>query len=72
MNTSLIKANEAFFASSAGVEKNNGGRPSLGFARCTPGMSRASRNGKQKGEQKEEKKIPFAFIRLPRKELNRL
>lgn len=26
MNTSLIKANEAFFASSACVEKNNGGR----------------------------------------------
>ena len=51
MNTSLIKANEAFYASSACVEKNNGvPPPPPGFTLCTPGMSRVSGDGIEKGE----------------------
>lgn len=65
MNTSLIKANEAFFASSACVAKNNGSRPPRVRTLHTWNVYRASREAaKEKGERKEKKKNPFGFIRL--------
>lgn len=66
MNTSLIKVNEPFFASPACAEENNGSPPS-----CTPGMSRMSGDGKEKGSEKEKKKIHLVPC-ISHKKLNRL
>lgn len=63
MNTSLIKANEAFFASSACAEENNGRTPAPPRVHTsTPGMSRMSEDRKEKGSQK--KKNTFGFMHL--------
>lgn len=64
MNTSLIKANEAFSASSACAEKNNGGPPSSlppgshsTHLECRERVEMAKKKGRKK-------KNPFGFIRL--------
>lgn len=59
MNTSLIKANEAFFASSACAEENNGSPPRVHTS--TPGMSRMSGDRKEKESKKKTKKKTIWF-----------
>lgn len=67
MSMSLIKANEAFFASSACAEENNGRTPPRVHT-STPGMSRMSEDRKEKGKKKKTHLVS----RISHKKLNRL